>query len=130
MKRYIKSDNFLRRTHKSDDGTFSYTVDENKLFYGLPGAYFIYKGEWSDPWVEYDGELYNAADLDGAIYIDFEEYCRENGIEFSDWREEDRAFDDWSKEYGADSASSWLYNMSPFAKVVETSGNYHWAKEL
>lgn len=126
----VKADNFLRSTRKSDDGTFSYTIDENRLYYGVPGAYFIWKGEWGDPWVEYEGSVYSAADLDDGVYADFSEYCKENGLTFADWREEDAAFDEWAKEYGKDSAEGWLYDMSPFAEVVETSGNYHWAKEI
>lgn len=126
----VKADSFLRSTRKSDDGTFSYTVDTDKLYLGVPGAYFIWKGEWSDPWVEYDGGVYNASDLDSGVYSDFEEYCKENGITFSDWRDEDNAFDEWAKENGRDSAEGWLYDMSPFAEVIETSGDYRWAKEI
>lgn len=129
-KKSVKADSFLRHTRKSDDGTFSYTIDENKLYYGVPGAYFVWKGEWGDPWVEYDGGVYNASDLDSGVYSDFEEYCKENGITFSDWRDEDNAFDAWAEENGRDSAEGWLYDMSPFAEVVETSGNYRWAKEI
>lgn len=129
-KKSVKADSFLRHTRKSDDGTFSYTIDENKLYYGVPGAYFVWKGEWGDPWVEYDGGVYNASDLDSGVYSDFEEYCKENGITFSDWRDEDNAFGEWAKEYGRDSAEGWLYDMSPFAKVIETSGDYRWAKEI
>lgn len=129
-KKSVKADSFLRSTRKSDDGTFSYTVDTDKLYLGVPGAYFIWKGEWGDPWVEYDGGVYNASDLDSGVYSDFEEYCEENGLTFSDWRDEDNAFDEWAKEYGRDSAEGWLYDMSPFAKVIETSGDYRWAKEI
>lgn len=126
----VKADSFLRSTRKSDDGTFSYTVDTDNLYFGVPGAYFIWKGEWTDPWVEYEGGVYSAADLDDGVYADFSEYCKAKGLTFADWREEDAAYDEWAKEYGRDSAEGWLYDMSPFAEVVETSGDYRWAKEL
>jgi len=127
-KKSVKADSFLRHTRKSDDGTFSYTIDEDKLYYGVPGAYFVWKSEWGDPWVEYDGGVYYASDLDSGVYSDFEDYCKENGI--TDWRDEDNAFDAWAEENGRDSAEGWLYDMSPFAEVIETSGNYRWAKEI
>ena len=129
-RRAVKAADYLRSTKKTDDGTFSYSIDENSLYYNVPGAYFIWKGEWADPWVEYEGSVYSAADLDDGVYADFSEYCKENGLTFADWREEDAAFDEWAKEYGQDSAEGWLYDMSPFAEVIETSGDYRWAKEL
>ena len=61
--------------------------------YGLPDVEYISHGDWSDGEVEYQGFLYNAADLTEFVYDDYAEYCKENNEQ-----ESDEGFDEWIKD--------------------------------
>jgi len=50
-------------------------------FYGVPGVRFIDHGEWSDPEVEYKGEVFNYYDLEEGLWLYYKEICEEEGIE-------------------------------------------------
>lgn len=124
----VKAGFYLTRQN-SEDGkrTFSYEVSDKELCFGVPGAYFIWKGNTADPWVEWKGEVYFYPDIEEMMYHEYEAWCEYESGEIPS----DSGFDDYLQNYvSADAFENAAYDLTPFAKVIETSGNYHWAKEL
>lgn len=123
-KKSIKSAMYLRsrkRNEPNESGLWEHTYDvnSNKLYMGCPGAYFIYRGD-SDPWVEYEGYLYNAAFIDDMLWSYYNEICEEEGIPA-----DDDGFMDWVTPEEVESV---LYDMHPFAKVTFDKGDTHTAE--
>lgn len=112
---------------KKDRGNYYeyiYTVDPNKLYYGCPGAYFISMGNnVEDPWIEWEGWLYNATDLEDALYNDFGEWLTQSTE--AEAQTFDGGFEDWVTPYLVENV---LYDLNPFAKVVYDKGNNHTAR--
>lgn len=86
---------------KLEDGEYKVIKEEkphynesiNEGLYGLPDVEYISHGDWSDGEVEYQGFLYNAADVTEFVYDDYAEYCKENNEQ-----ESDEGFDKWIKD--------------------------------
>lgn len=88
---------------QDDDGTV-YT-NSKETWRGVKGSKFIWHGEWSDPEVLYQGELYNAEELDAILWSNYKEYCEEEGITPSE-----NDFDKWAEGYEAEMV---LYDAYP-----------------
>ena len=86
-------------------------ASSEKLFYGVPGVKFIWHGEWSDPEVEYEGEVYNYYDLEDALYAEYNEICAEEGTSCTD-----KGFENWVHE-NPDVVYGWLYDLEPVAEA-------------
>ena len=57
-------------------------------FYGIEDINFIWHGEWSDPEIEYKGNLINYYTIENSLYEDFLERLsnEENeGMNFEEW---------------------------------------------
>lgn len=109
---------------RGDYYEYIYTVDPNKLYYGCPGAYFISMGNnVEDPWIEWEGWLYNATDLEDALYNDFGEWLTQSTE--AEAQTFDGEFEDWVTPYLVENV---LYDLKPFAKVVYDKGNNHTAR--
>lgn len=60
----------------------------NKKFYGIEDINFIWHGEWSDPEIEYKGNLINYYTIETSLYEDFLERLSNNeneGMNFNEW---------------------------------------------
>ena len=102
---------------QGDNGReYTYDVDPNSLFMGLQGAYFIWLNNVADPWVEYNGNLYNANEVTDYLWEEYNEICQEEGMEATE-----DGFDAWIEPDFVESA---LMDSIPMAKVDFTSGNY------
>jgi hypothetical protein len=109
---------------RGDYYEYIYTIDPNKLYYGCPGAYFISMGNnVEDPWIEWEGWLYNATDLEDALYNDFGEWMTQSTE--AEAQTFDGGFEDWVTP---DLVENVLYDLNPFAKVVYDKGNNHTAR--
>jgi hypothetical protein len=109
---------------RGDYYEYIYTIDPNKLYYGCPGAYFISIGNnVEDPWIEWEGWLYNATDLEDALYNDFGEWMTQSTE--AEAQTFDGGFEDWVTP---DLVENVLYDLNPFAKVVYDKGNNHTAR--
>lgn len=109
---------------RGDYYEYIYTIDPNKLYYGCPGAYFISMGNnVEDPWIEWEGWLYNAVDLEDALYSDFGEWLTQSTE--AEAQTFDGEFEDWVTP---DLVENVLYDLDPFAKVVYDKGNNHTAR--
>ena len=102
----------LRINESSMSGkTFTYKRDTSRLWYGVPNCYFIWFNSQQDPYVEYDGKIYDTVDVENSLWEYYKEICDEDGVEattdgFEDWVDEDLILNE-------------LYNLEPIA-VVET----------
>lgn len=79
--------------HNEDGTVFTNARD---TWRNVEGSTFIWHGEWSDPEVYWQGNLYNAEDLDEYLWSIYKEDCQENGQEptlddFEDWVTPDKA---------------------------------------
>ena len=124
MKKYIKATNSINTVNK--DGKkyryVDYVVDKNKLFYGVPDVYFIYINDWSDPYVEYDGELYNYYDLEDSLWNYYTEVCEEAGVKATDA--------DFEQNFvTADRVYNELFDLDPVApsENIEVDGSHRYA---
>ena len=109
---------------RGDYYEYIYTIDPNKLYFGCPGAYFISMGNnVEDPWIEWEGWLYNAMDLEDALYNDFGEWLTQSTE--AEAQTFDGGFEDWVTPYLVENV---LYDLKPFAKVVYDKGNNHTAR--
>lgn len=109
---------------RGDYYEYIYTIDPNKLYFGCPGAYFISMGNnVEDPWIEWEGWLYNATDLEDALYNDFGEWLTQSTE--AEAQTFDGEFEDWVTP---DLVENVLYDLNPFAKVVYDKGNNHTAR--
>ena len=99
-----------------DGYEYTYDVDPNSLFMGLDGAYFIWLNNVADPWVEYNGNLYNANEVTDYLWEEYNEICQEEGMDATE-----DGFDAWIEPDFVESA---LMDSIPMAKVDFTSGNY------
>lgn len=60
----------------------------NKKFYGIEDINFIWHGEWSDPEIEYKGQLINYYTIENSLYEVFLDQLSNNendGLNFVDW---------------------------------------------
>ena len=60
---------------------FDYWNENKPNYYGIPEVKYIYRNEWADPELYYQGEYFNIHDVEDAMWIDFQEYAEENSIE-------------------------------------------------
>ena len=125
--RGIKAGIYLQRTDSDDNKrTFSYTVSDNKLFLGIPSVYYISRGEWNDPWIEYNNNVYNYYDIEDWLWGDYEDWSSMSGETATD-----DGYDDYiNNNISAADITGIIEELTPFANVVETSGDFHWAKEI
>ena len=127
MKKYIKAMNYVGTTNKNGKKYFfvDYEVDKNKLFYGVPDVYLIYIHDWTDPYVEYQGNLYNYYELEDMLWSDYNEVCEEDGVEPSE--------DDFETNFVTpDSVYNVLYDMIPdiSKEYIQTDGHRKYAVKL
>ncbi|QIW88605.1 hypothetical protein P59_236 [Bacillus phage P59] len=47
----------------------------------FPEANFIWNGEWSDPELEYQGEIINMHIIEDTMWDRFNDHCEEEGLE-------------------------------------------------
>ena len=77
---------------------------------GVPGTKFIWHGEWSDPEIEYKGELINSNDAEEGLWYAYKDECEEMGQPATD-----RGFDEWvdqqDPEYLASMLDDYVYNQ-------------------
>lgn len=57
--------------------------NSNDTYRGIPGTKFIWNGAWSDPGVEYEGEYYNANDIEDFFWDIYKEQCAADGKKHS-----------------------------------------------
>lgn len=115
---YLKS---RKRNEPNENGLWEHTYDvkPGRFYLGCPGAYFIYRGD-SDPWIEYQGYLYNASFVDDLLWNLYNEDCEEEGV-----IADDDGFEAWVTPEEVEAA---LYDLSPFAKVTFDKGDTHMAE--
>jgi hypothetical protein len=65
-------------------------------WYGIYGVEFIWKGEWSDPYIRFRDYVMNSHDVEDAMWEEYNEYLEENGIENQE--NEDELFSKYMKE--------------------------------
>ena len=68
--------------------------DSKGKYYGVDGVDFIYKGEWADPLIAYNGYIINATAIEDTLYDEFVEYT---GDEYTG-EVDDNYFDSWVGE--------------------------------
>ena len=99
---------------KEEKPHYNESLNESKKLqeglYGLPDVKYISHGDWSDGEVEYQGFLYNAADVTEFVYDDYVDYCNELGEQ-----ESDEGFEEWIKE----NANNAVYNALSFLNPHE-----------
>ena len=83
------------------------------MWHGVPGAIFVWHGEWADPEIYYDygGEQYviNGSEAEDSLWDYFKEYCEENGIN-PDEHYNDEVYGNFAKE----NAEDVLLTMGPY----------------
>ena len=64
-----------------ENGVAKITWKEYPNWYGIEDIGFIWRGEWSDPEIEYKGERINSYIVEDTMWERFRENCEENGID-------------------------------------------------
>ena len=92
-------ENSVRKTLKEggnlatydDNGKLTWTNSKD-TWRGVKGTKYIWHGEWSDPEIWYNGELYNANDIEDGLWEWYKEYCQENNE-----KPTDEGYEEWVK---------------------------------
>lgn len=71
-------------------------TNSKDLWRGVPGAIFIWHGEWSDSEILYKDHLLNSEDVEESLWIAYQSDLSEGRIA------PNKSFDEWCKEQGAD----------------------------
>ena len=126
-KKSVRADSYLRKPASDDDNTFTYYVSDNRLYLGIPGVYYISRGEWSDPLIEYNGYVYNYYDIEDWLWGDYQEWCETESGEIPT----DDGYDDYVNNYiSSDGVTSMIEELTPVGKVDSTLGDFHQAKNI
>ena len=55
-----------------------------KKYYGCEDVFFIWNGEWSDPYVFYNGKLYDEIEVSDWAWSDYNCLCEEDSVKPTD----------------------------------------------
>lgn len=77
-------------------------------FYGIYGIELISHGEWADPEVKWHKKTFNYYDLETPLWEDYQEECKELGIEIDE--NDDTDFIKWVKA-NKEKAKEYLQNL-------------------
>lgn len=71
-------------------------TNSKDLWRGVPGAIFIWHGEWADPEILYEGHLLNSSDVEDSLWVSYQSDLAEGEIA------PNMSFDKWCEEQGTD----------------------------
>ena len=74
----------LQKDMKFENNIMHFAPKEYPNWYGITDIGFIWHNEWSDPELEYEGQLFNANDIQDTLWSYYEEYCKESDKEVSE----------------------------------------------
>ena len=71
--------------------------EQDQTWRGVPGTRFIWHGEWSDPEIEYKGQLINANEVEDALWNNYIQELKQANFGTEGY---DEAFEDWLNRQG------------------------------
>jgi hypothetical protein len=111
-------------TKQTDSGKTEYMYDiaPDNTFYFVDGTSVVWTNNANDPWIEYNGYLYNFNDAVDILWDEYVESCNDIGYQPTD--------DDFDHWVSIEQAESVLMDMQPFARVTYSNGDTHIAESL
>ena len=100
-----------------EDGNLTYT-NSKETYRGVPKSIYIWHGEWSDPEIFYQGKLLNANDIEDALWDQYQEECKEDGVEPND-----DSYEKWADERAQDYLDDVIFGMTESKNHKKISEN-------